>query len=99
MNGRKNAVGDFSGDMLDSNYLTAEQAAKVLNVNLQTLYAYDSRKGVRDKKLPAKIAPGPARAGKRNHPDHRKRFFLPRSVTRRPPFPRIERRFRIGLAD
>lgn len=32
---------------MDSNYLTAEQAAKALNVNVQTLYAYVSRKGVR----------------------------------------------------
>src|ERR1700681_4290685 len=38
--------------MLDSNYLTAEQAAKALNVSLQTLYAYVSRKGVRSLPIP-----------------------------------------------
>jgi citrate synthase len=38
--------------IVDSNYLTAEQAAKVLNVNLQTLYAYVSRKGVRSLPIP-----------------------------------------------
>ncbi|HWJ36711.1 MAG TPA: citrate synthase [Steroidobacteraceae bacterium] len=32
---------------MDSNYLSAVQAAKALNVSLQTLYAYVSRKGVR----------------------------------------------------
>jgi citrate synthase len=31
----------------DSNYFSAEQAAEALNVSLQTLYAYVSRKGVR----------------------------------------------------
>jgi citrate synthase len=38
--------------ILDSNYLTAEQAAKALNINLQTLYAYVSRKGVRSLPIP-----------------------------------------------
>src|SRR5712664_2566519 len=37
---------------VDSNYLSAEQAAKSLNVNLQTLYAYVSRKGVRSLPIP-----------------------------------------------
>lgn len=37
---------------LDSNYLTAAQAAKMLNVSLQTLYAYVSRKGVRSAPIP-----------------------------------------------
>src|SRR5882762_9261292 len=37
---------------VDSNYLSAEQAAKALNVNLQTLYAYVSRKGVRSLPIP-----------------------------------------------
>ena len=37
---------------VDSNYLTAEQAAKALNINLQTLYAYVSRKGVRSLPIP-----------------------------------------------
>jgi citrate synthase len=32
---------------VDGNYLTAAQAAKMLDVSLQTLYAYVSRKGVR----------------------------------------------------
>ena len=32
---------------VDNNYLSAEQAAKVLNVSLETLYAYVSRKRVR----------------------------------------------------
>ncbi len=38
--------------MVDSNYLSAEQAAKALNVSLQTLYAYVSRKGVRSLPIP-----------------------------------------------
>ncbi len=37
---------------VDSNYLSAEQAAKALNVSLQTLYAYVSRKGVRSLPIP-----------------------------------------------
>lgn len=37
---------------MDDNYLTAEQAAKALDVNLQTLYAYVSRKGVRSVPVP-----------------------------------------------
>jgi citrate synthase len=37
---------------MDGNYLTAEQAAKTLNVSLQTLYAYVSRKGVRSLPIP-----------------------------------------------
>jgi citrate synthase len=37
---------------MDSNYLSAEQAAKALNVSLQTLYAYVSRKGVRSLPIP-----------------------------------------------
>src|ERR1700737_4613842 len=37
---------------VDSNYLSAEQAAKSLNVSLQTLYAYVSRKGVRSLLIP-----------------------------------------------
>jgi citrate synthase len=37
---------------VDSNYLSAEQAAKSLNVSLQTLYAYVSRKGVRSLPIP-----------------------------------------------
>src|SRR3982074_2431990 len=37
---------------VDSNYLSAEQAAKALNVSLQTLYAYVSRKGVRSLAIP-----------------------------------------------
>lgn len=36
----------------DDNYLTAAQAAKSLNVSLQTLYAYVSRKGVRSTAIP-----------------------------------------------
>jgi citrate synthase len=36
----------------DSNYLSAAQAAKALNVSLQTLYAYVSRKGVRSLPIP-----------------------------------------------
>jgi citrate synthase len=36
----------------DSDYLSAEQAAKALNVSLQTLYAYVSRKGVRSVPIP-----------------------------------------------
>jgi citrate synthase len=36
----------------DRNYLSAEQAAEALNVNLQTLYAYVSRKGVRSLPVP-----------------------------------------------
>jgi citrate synthase len=38
--------------MVDSNYLSAEQAAKALNVSMQTLYAYVSRKGVRSLPIP-----------------------------------------------
>jgi citrate synthase len=37
---------------VDNNYLSAEQAAKALNVSLQTLYAYVSRKGVRSVSIP-----------------------------------------------
>ena len=37
---------------VDSNYLSAEQAAKALSVSLQTLYAYVSRKGVRSLPIP-----------------------------------------------
>src|SRR6266481_4072660 len=37
---------------VDNNYLSAEQAAKALNVSLQTLYAYVSRKGVRSLPIP-----------------------------------------------
>jgi citrate synthase len=37
---------------VDTNYLSAEQAAKALNVSLQTLYAYVSRKGVRSLPIP-----------------------------------------------
>jgi citrate synthase len=37
---------------MDGNYLSAEQAAKTLNVSLQTLYAYVSRKGVRSLPIP-----------------------------------------------
>ncbi|MDP9014028.1 MAG: citrate synthase [Pseudomonadota bacterium] len=37
---------------MDRNYLSAEQAAKALNVSLQTLYAYVSRKGVRSLPIP-----------------------------------------------
>ncbi len=37
---------------VDSNYLSAEQAAKSLNVSLQTLYSYVSRKGVRSLPIP-----------------------------------------------
>jgi len=36
----------------DSNYLSAAQAARALNVSLQTLYAYVSRKGVRSLPIP-----------------------------------------------
>jgi citrate synthase len=36
----------------DTNYLSAAQAAKALNVSLQTLYAYVSRKGVRSLPIP-----------------------------------------------
>jgi citrate synthase len=36
----------------DNNYLSAQQAAKALNVSLQTLYAYVSRKGVRSVAVP-----------------------------------------------
>jgi citrate synthase len=36
----------------DSNYLSAAQAAQALNVSLQTLYAYVSRKGVRSLPIP-----------------------------------------------
>jgi citrate synthase len=38
--------------MVDSNYLSAEKAAKALDVSLQTLYAYVSRKGVRSLPIP-----------------------------------------------
>src|SRR3982074_2056539 len=42
-----------SGEVtVDNNYLSAEQAAKALNVSLQTLYAYVSRKGVRSVSIP-----------------------------------------------
>lgn len=37
---------------LENNYLTAAQAAKMLNISLQTLYAYVSRKGVRSVPIP-----------------------------------------------
>src|SRR5258708_22980212 len=37
---------------MDDNYMTAQQAAKALNVSLQTLYAYVSRKGVRSIPVP-----------------------------------------------
>lgn len=36
----------------EDNYLTATQAAETLNVSLQTLYAYVSRKGVRSTPIP-----------------------------------------------
>lgn len=37
---------------VDNNYLTAAQAAKILNISVQTLYAYVSRKGVRSVPIP-----------------------------------------------
>jgi len=49
---RRSQFGGFIQMTTDSNYLSAAQAAKALNVSLQTLYAYVSRKGVRSLPIP-----------------------------------------------
>lgn len=50
--GRAAYTGRLIEMLEDNNYLSAKQAAEMLNVSLQTLYAYVSRKGVRSVPVP-----------------------------------------------
>ena len=45
-------AGDSPGRTIDSEYLNAREAAKILGVSVQTLYAYVTRKGIRSQSIP-----------------------------------------------